>query len=133
MSSATTPTVIPSLRYTDARKAIQWLVDAFGFTASLVVDGEGDTVAHAQLTYGSGMVMLGSVSDGSDGRLATEQGPAGIYVVVDDIEAHYATAREAGAEIIQELREEGYGGQGYTARDPEKNVWSFGTYQPSMD
>ena len=56
----TTATVVSSLRYQDAPKAIDWLCRAFGFERHLVVPGEGDTIAHAQLTFGRGMIMLGS-------------------------------------------------------------------------
>jgi uncharacterized glyoxalase superfamily protein PhnB len=77
------------------------------------------------------MVMLGSTSDGSDGRLALESGPAWLYVVVDDPDAHHRRAVAAGAEVVQPLTDEDYGSRGYTVRDPEGNVWSFGTYQPA--
>jgi uncharacterized glyoxalase superfamily protein PhnB len=132
MSAA--PAVIPAIRYQDTAKAVRWLVDVFGFEDSFVVADDAGNVGHAQLTYGgTGMIMLGPVSDGSDGRLAVRTGPVLTYVIVDDIEKHYAHTRSAGAEIIQELQDEDYGGQGYTALDPEGNVWSFGTYRPDMD
>jgi uncharacterized glyoxalase superfamily protein PhnB len=122
------PTIIPSLRYKDANAAIVWLTEAFGFTAGMVVPGSDDSVAHAELTFGEGAVMLGSVTDGSDGRLAIESGPAWTYVVVEDIAAHYKRAVAAGAEVVIEMEDTDYGSQGYTVRDPEGNVWSFGTY-----
>lgn len=131
MSNAAAPDIIPTLRYRDAAKAIQWLTEAFGFTQTLVVPGEGDTIAHAQLSHGVGMIMLASETDGSDGRLVLEQGPASVYVIVDDIEDSYRKAREAGAEVIRELEEESYGGHGFTVRDFEQNIWSFGTYRPA--
>ncbi len=124
------PTVYPTLRYRDAAKAIRWLGEAFGLTEHLVVPGEDGRIAHAELRSGMGMVMLGSTTDGSDGRMALEQGPAGVYVVVEDVDAHHRRAREAGAEIVMPLSDTDYGSRDYTARDPEGNLWSFGTYQP---
>jgi len=56
----TTATVIPTLRYYDARGAIDWLCEAFGFETHLVVPGENGTIAHEQLVFGNGMIMLGS-------------------------------------------------------------------------
>ena len=56
-----TPTVIPTMRYRDAPAAIEWLCKAFGFEKHLVVPGPGGTIAHAQLTCGNGMIMLGSL------------------------------------------------------------------------
>jgi uncharacterized glyoxalase superfamily protein PhnB len=61
-----------------------------------------------------------------EGRPVTQ----GIYVVVDDVDAHYARAKAAGAEIVIDIKTQGYGGRDYTARDLEGHVWTFGTYDP---
>lgn len=131
------PDVIPTLRYRDARAAIDFLCEAFGFERHMVVEGEGDRdIAHAQLVYGDGMIMLGSAHDDEFGRLqkppssttaVVTQSP---YVVVDDLPAHYERARAAGAEVVIELRQEDYGGGIYACRDPEGHLWSFGDYDP---
>jgi uncharacterized glyoxalase superfamily protein PhnB len=128
-------TVIPAIRYRDAARMVDWLCDAFGFTRHLVVPGERGGIAHAELTHGTGMVMLGSARDDEYGKLVQtvrERGGAtqGLYVVVPDADAHCARARAAGAEIVVPLRDESHGGRGYTARDPEGNVWTFGTFDP---
>jgi uncharacterized glyoxalase superfamily protein PhnB len=125
------PTVIPGLRYGDAPAAMRFLRDAFGLEETLVVPGPDGTISHAEMRWMTGMVMLGSASDGSDGRLAIETGKAMLYVVVDDPDAHHARAVAAGAEIVHSLRDEDYGSRGYMARDPEGNIWSFGTYRPA--
>ena len=65
----TLSTVVPCLRYRDAHAAIKWLCDTFGFTPQLVVPNDDATVAHAQLTFGNGMIMLSSVFDTEFGRL----------------------------------------------------------------
>ena len=134
----TTATIIPGLRYQDAPKAIDWLCRAFGFAKHLVVPGEGGTIAHAQLTYGRGMVMLGSAGKHGGGYDELVKTPAelggigtqGAYVIVDDADAHLARARAAGAEILLDIEDKDYGGRGYTCRDLEGHVWSFGTYDP---
>ena len=123
------PSVIPSLRYNDARRAVEWLQEAFGFEPQMVVDGEGDTVVHAELTYGDGMVMLGTQRDDSYG---SHVGQGWLYVVVEDADAHYAKAKAAGAEIVRELEDQDYGSRDYSARDFEGNLWSFGTYRPEL-
>ena len=123
------PSVVPSLRYNDARRAVEWLQEAFGFEPQMVVDGEGDTIAHAELTYGDGMVMLGTQRDDSYG---SHVGQGWLYVVVEDADAHYARAKAAGAEIVRELEDQDYGSRDYSARDFEGNLWSFGTYRPEM-
>lgn len=98
LAKNTTATMIPTLRYRDAAAAIDWLCTAFGFEKHLVVPGEDGTIAHAQLTFGNGMVMLGSARDDDFGQL---QGPLqdsdarvsqSPYVVVSDVDAHHARA-----------------------------------------
>jgi uncharacterized glyoxalase superfamily protein PhnB len=109
------------------------LVTAFGFERHLVVDGEGDSIEHAQLTHGTGMVMLGSDRPNEYGEYVSagsHPSPVGLYVIVDDVDAHADRARAAGAEILMEPEDQDYGGRSYTARDPEGNVWSFGSYDP---
>lgn len=119
----TTPTVIPGLRYRDAKAAIEFLIRAFGFERKLVVDNDAGSVRHAELVHGNGMVMLGEASE--------DHGSASsIYIVVDDPVAHCATARAAGAQIVVEPHEPDYGGKIYTAADLEGNRWHFGSYDP---
>jgi uncharacterized glyoxalase superfamily protein PhnB len=128
--------IIPCLRYRDAPKAIDWLCRAFGFQQHLVVPGEAGLIAHAQLTCGHAMVMLGSVVESDFGLLMRQPDEVGgfvtqcIYMVVADIDAHCARALAAGAMLVRELRDEDYGGRDYACRDPEGHLWSFGTYDP---
>jgi uncharacterized glyoxalase superfamily protein PhnB len=131
-ANATACTFSPCLFYRDAPALIDWLERAFGFRKRLVVPGEGGSVAHAELSFGNGVVMVGSAKP-ERGWVSTRDLPAlnqVISVTVDDPDAHYARAKGAGAEILQELKEEDYGSRGYMARDPEGNQWYFGTYRP---
>ncbi len=96
--------------------------------------GGGGKIAHAELTLDKGMIMLGDV-EREYGRLvaAPEKGQPvtqGIYVVVDDVDAHYGRAKAAGAEIVIDIKTQSYGGRNYTARDLEGHVWTFGSYDP---
>jgi uncharacterized glyoxalase superfamily protein PhnB len=132
----TVSTVIPAMRYRDANAAIEWLCKAFGFERHLVVPGENGTVAHAQLTFGNGMIMLGSAREDEFGqRVKSPREIGGIgtqsaYVIVEDADAHYARAKAAGAEIVMEVEDQDYGGRLYSCLDPEGHLWSFGTYDP---
>ena len=132
----TTVNVIPTMRYTDARAAIAWLCKAFGFEEQLVVAGENGRIAHAQLVFGNGMIMLGTARDDDFGKLQkppNELGGVGsqsAYVVVEDADEHYARAVAAGAEIVMKIKDEDYGGRGYACRDSEGHLWNFGTYDP---
>ncbi len=126
------PTMYPSVVYDDAPAAIDWLCRAFGFERHLVVPGPDNTIAHAELAIGSAMIMLGSSSDEPPRKSPKTLGAAtgGIYVVVDDVDAHSARARAAGAVIVRAPKDQEYGGRLYTCRDLEGHDWSFGTYLP---
>jgi uncharacterized glyoxalase superfamily protein PhnB len=116
----TRATVIPCIRYADELAAMEWLCQVFGFEKQLVVPNDDGTIAHAELSFGNGMIMLGSVGE--------ERQSA--YVIVSDADALYARAKAAGAEIVREIKDEDYGGRGFTCRDLDGHVWSFGTYDP---
>ena len=134
----TKATVIPVLRYRDAPATIEWLCQTFGFEKHLVVPGEAGTIAHAQLTFGNGMIMLASVlkNETEFGRLLKQPDEiAGAesqsaYVVVNDADAVYARAKTAGAKIAIEIKDEDYGGRDFSCYDLEGHLWSFGTYDP---
>jgi uncharacterized glyoxalase superfamily protein PhnB len=126
--------IFPFLRYKDAPAAIEWLASAFGFARAFVAPGPDATIAHAELSFGPGMIMLGTARDDALGMKSPRDLSGvnqGIYVQVDDVDAHYERARAAGAEIVLELQDTDYGSREYTARDIEGHLWSFGTYAPS--
>jgi uncharacterized glyoxalase superfamily protein PhnB len=132
-AEAARPSIHPALRYRDTKAAIAFLRDAFGFSEIAVHEGGGGEVRHAELAYGNGMVMLGSArSDSEYSRTAKDLGLGSVYVVVADADAHHRQAAAHGAEIVLPLRDQEYGSRDYTARDPEGNLWTFGTYQPEI-
>jgi uncharacterized glyoxalase superfamily protein PhnB len=129
MTDTPSPQVWPTLAANDARALIRFLVDAFGFTET-VVHGDGDRVDHAELAWPlGGGIMLGSVREAGDDRWPLKPGTFGGYVVADDIDALYARAVAAGAEITRKPSDTDYGSREFAARDPEGNLWSFGTYR----
>ncbi|MFD5620332.1 VOC family protein [Streptomyces yangpuensis] len=125
------PSICPTLVYRDAKAAIKLLTEAFGFSQVAVYEGDDGSVVHAELAYGNGVVMLGSTGTGGAFDKAMEgAGPAGVYVVVDDVDAHHLRAVEHGVEILMGPTDQDYGSRDYMARDGEGNIWSFGTYAP---
>lgn len=130
-------TVIPGVRYKDCLAAIEWLCTAFGFEKHAIYMGEGTSVMHAQLTFGNGMIMLGSAGNESPYKqyatLPSEIGNRethSVSLLVEDCDAIYARAKAAGAEMIFDLEEKAYGGKAFTCRDPEGYLWNVGTYDP---
>jgi uncharacterized glyoxalase superfamily protein PhnB len=132
----TKSTVIPALRYLDAKAAIEWLSNVFGFERHAVYEGPDGTIAHAELTLNGGMIMLGSQKDDEFGRSfksPKELGGVetrGAYIVVADADAAYARALAAGATIVRPIRNMDYGSREFAVKDPEGHTWSAGTYDP---
>jgi uncharacterized glyoxalase superfamily protein PhnB len=124
--------MIPLLRYADAPAAIEWLCTAFGFQEHVVVPGPPGVIIHAQLTLGSGMVMVGTHRDEDGLKSPRDVGGVtqAVSVVVEEIDAHYERACAAGAQVVVPIMDPPFGGRFYTAEDPEGHRWSFGSYDP---
>ena len=128
------PRIYPTLRYRDAEAMIRWLKDIFGFTERVVYRSDG-VVRHAELAYGSSILMLGQSRDDEYGRLIGDisgRRTDSIYVAVNDPDTLHAKAKAAGARIEMELHNTDYGSRDFACRDPEGNLWSFGTYWPKV-
>ncbi|GEL18066.1 VOC family protein [Pseudonocardia asaccharolytica] len=118
----------PTLRYTDAHTTIKFLTGTFGLTEMHTsTDGSG-AVTHAELSWGDGVVMLGTRSD-PPGPFDT--GRAVLYLTTDDPDALHERVVAAGAEIVYGLTDQPYASREFAAKDPEGNVWCFGTYHPA--
>ena len=123
-------TVWPCLNYDDAHAAITFLVAAFGFDQTAVHDDEQGRVTHAELRWPEGgAIMLGDAGRPDSAFASMPTGCASLYVATDQPDAVYTRARSAGATVVRELRDEDYGSRGFSVRDPEGNIWSFGTYR----
>lgn len=135
-AAKTRATVIPALRYRDAKSAIGYLCDVLGFEKHAVYEGKDGTIMHAELSFGNGMIMLGSVTDTPFGKNMSQPGDIGNretqspYLVVADADAVYERAKKARFEIVLDIKDEDYGGRGFTCRDPEGHIWTVGTYDP---
>ena len=128
---------IPAMNYKNANAAVDFLKKAFGFNEHFVYRDENNNVHHAELSLGNAMVMLGPQRPESDfGKMtATPVEVNGVntqtvYIIIDEIDAHYKNAKANGAEIIMDIKDEDYGGRGYSCKDPEGYIWSFGSYNP---
>jgi uncharacterized glyoxalase superfamily protein PhnB len=123
--------VWPILSYRDAPAAIAFLAAAFGFEARAVHAREGDpsVIEHAELSWPpGGGIMLGTAGKDDSPFGRRTPGNDSVYVVCDDPDGLFSRATAAGAEVVRGLVDEDYGSRGFTVRDPEGNLWSFGTY-----
>ena len=129
-------TVSVSMLYRNAPAAIEWLCDVFGFEKHAVYPGANGTIAHAELTFGNGMIMLGSAAPSEYSKLMVHPDETGlrnthnINLISTDPDAVYEKAKQAGAEIVSEIEDKHYGGRGFSCRDLEGYLWHVGSYDP---
>ena len=135
-TSGPAPTLISLLRYRDPARAVTWLRAALGFNVHHVVKASNDDMMCAQLTLGNSMFIISRVGDASFDALMKQPDEVGgaetqlTYIVVADIDEHYQRAKRSGAAIAVELGDYEEGGRGYSCRDLEGHVWSFGSFDP---
>lgn len=132
MTETDPPRIYPTLRCRDAEAMIAFLRDAFGFVESFA-HRENGLVEHAELSFRGGVVMLGQDRDDAYAAIVGRAGPPsghGVYIAIEDPDDLCARAEAAGAEIVMPLSDKPHGSREFTCRDPEGNVWSFGTYRP---
>ena len=124
------PTVWPILSYRDARAALAFLADAFGFEQrrAYARDEDPSIIEHAEMRLGGG-IMFGTARKDDSPFGQRLPGNDAVYVVCDDPDTLFERAVSAGAEVVRGLADEDYGSRGFTVRDPEGNLWSFGTYR----
>jgi uncharacterized glyoxalase superfamily protein PhnB len=120
--------IYPVLKYDDAPAAIDFLERAFGFRRLQIHEGDGDAIVHAELRLGDDVIGLSSTGVG-DPAFEQGRGRTTVYVAVDEVDRLHDRAKAAGAEIVMAPADQDYGSRDFAARDPEGNIWSFGTYR----
>jgi len=126
-----TVTFYPSLRYADPDAAMEWLERTLGFERREDHRDDSGNLVHAELSLGPAIVMLSAAAAGREPFRSLPAGGTLVYCGVDEVEALHDRARDAGADIAAELTDTDYGSRDFTVRDPEGNLWAFGTYRPS--
>ncbi|WP_433380533.1 VOC family protein [Streptosporangium sp. CA-115845] len=119
------PRITPVLFYADPEKAIEWLIQVFGFEKRKVLNDDG-SIVHAELSFGEGVVQLAGTGDGRRHEPRGQGEPRqSLYVFVDDVDGHHEHARKAGAVIRDKPGTRFYGDRNYTAEDLEGHHWVF--------
>jgi uncharacterized glyoxalase superfamily protein PhnB len=131
MTTATKPaTFYPHLLYRDAGAAMTWLEQTLGFERREDHRDANGNVQHAEMTLRGATVMLGPTGAGREPFRSLPAAGGLVYCAVDDVDELHARARKNGADIALELQDTDYGSRDFTVRDPEGNLWAFGTYRP---
>ena len=123
------PSLASALCYRDPKAAFAWLEKAFGFEPHFAISDKDGNLMHSEMRFGDGLIMVGSEwsamhkSPKSIAGLNTQT----VHIQLsEDIDAHCARARQAGAVIAQEPETQFYGDRTYRAVDPEGHIWTFG-------
>jgi uncharacterized glyoxalase superfamily protein PhnB len=123
--------VWPILSYRNAPEAMAFLTRAFGLkrVVAYARDDDPQVIEHAEMRWpGGGGFMLGTAGKDDSAFGQRKPGNDAVYVVCDEPDALFAQATAAGAEVVRAPADESYGARGFTVRDLEGNLWSFGTY-----
>lgn len=130
------PRLYPTLRCRDADAMIAWLTGVLGFIEQVTYRDDGGTIHHAELAFGPSVLMLGQERNDAYGALVgvgASPRTGSLYVAVDDPDALHARVVAAGATIEMPLCDTDYDSRDFACRDPEGNLWNFGTYRPSAE
>ncbi len=133
------PRISSGVVYDDPAKAIDWLCRAFGFEVQMKVEGEDGAIHHSELVFGGGLIMVGGAGSSpahpenmyrKSPRSLGGANTQSLFVHVEDVEAHFARARDAGATILSEPTTTDYGegywaDRTYQAQDLEGHHWWF--------
>lgn len=118
-----------AISYRDPRSAMHWLERAFGFELVMLIESEDDTAVHIEMQFGDSLIMVGGEwSENHRAPVSLEgRNTQSVHIHIEtDIDAHFARAKAAGAEIVAELEEQFYGDKTYRCRDPEGHIWTVG-------
>ena len=127
----TNATIYPGLQYDDPDAAMKWLEETFGCTPREDHRDDDGNVVHAEMEFQGAILMLSSAGVGREPFRSLAAGGRLVYIATDDVDGLYERVREAGADIALEITDTDYGSRDFTARDPEGNLWAFGTYRPA--
>jgi uncharacterized glyoxalase superfamily protein PhnB len=118
----------PGFTYDDPRAVRHWLA-SLGFQEGILVGDDEGAVHHSEMWWPEGgRVMLSSRGAKKDRTFEVARGACGCYVVTTEPDVVHERALRLGAEVVRDLQDTDYGSRGFTVRDPEGNLWSFGTY-----
>ena len=132
-SPTSTPHFYPGVLYRDADAGITWLEDVLGCERREDHRDDAENVVHAELTFQGAIVMLSSAGVGREPFRSLPAGGRLLYCAVDEVDSLYERVREAGGDIALEITDTDYGSRDFAVRDPEGNIWAFGTYRPQVE
>lgn len=123
------PPLISAICYRDPKAALTWLEAAFGFELLMLIEDAEGNLVHSEMEFGAAALMVGNEWDEMTRSPASLGGRTTQTVhikIEEDLDAHCARARAAGAVILMEPETQFYGDRTYRCRDPEGHIWTIG-------
>jgi PhnB protein len=124
------PRVTPYLSVDDATKALDFYKSVFGATERLRMDGPEGKIAHAELAIGDGVIMLADEFPDMGNKSPRTVGgsPVTVFVYVEDVDATFRKALDAGAREVEPVEDKFYGDRAGQFEDPFGHLWSVGSH-----
>jgi uncharacterized glyoxalase superfamily protein PhnB len=129
-TQTSTATFYPEVLYRDADAGIKWLEAVLGCERREDHRDDEGNVVHAELAFRGAIVMVATAGVGREPFRSLPAGGRIVYCAVDEVDSLYQRVREAGGDIALEITDTDYGSRDFAVRDPEGNLWAFGTYRP---
>lgn len=131
-TQVSTPMFYPGLQYSDVDAGMSWLENVLGCERREEHRDDAGNVIHAELDFNGAIVMLSSAGVGREPFRRLPAGGRLVYCAIDEVDSLYERVREAGGDIAVDITDTDYGSRDFTVRDPEGNLWAFGTYRPQV-
>jgi PhnB protein len=124
------PQVMPYLIVDGAREAIEFYKSVFGVTERMRIDGPDGKVGHAELQIGEAVIMLADDNPGMsiEGPKSVGGTPVTIHVYVEDADAAFERAVQAGAKPLRAVEDQFYGDRSGQFEDPYGHRWNVATH-----
>ena len=124
------PSVIPYLSIENAAEAIEFYKRAFNATEILRMQAPDGTIGHAEIKIGDSPIMLSEPCDEAPIKSPKAIGESsfGIHLYVEDVDAIFSQALEAGAKQINPPKDQFYGDRNGTLEDPYGHIWFLSTH-----
>jgi PhnB protein len=127
-------TVTPNMIVRDAARAIDFYKKAFGATETVRMPGRGGRIMHAEIRIGDSIVMLADEMPEMHAKSPQALGgsPVSFYVYVDDVDAAWKRAVDAGAKPVMPLSDMFWGDRTGALEDPSGHRWSLAQHMKDL-
>jgi PhnB protein len=117
-----------------AAQAIEFYKTAFGAIEMFRLDAPDGRVGHAELQIGDSRLMLAEPCEmgGFASPVSGQKTSFGMHLYVNDVDAQFARAIDAGATVVDEVKDQFYGDRTGSLKDPFGHLWFVATHKEDL-